>query len=257
MKKFIILLILSTVLTTACDLLQGTAFYRQGKPSNFDGLVLWYRADRGVYKDTGCSKKASDGDYVKCWADQSNKKNNLKYEDTPPFFRSKVKDINHTPSIHFDLSTEIRKLVNRNKIFPKLGTVITVTRTIVNAGTFFQGKFDGEVCDNYLKFFEPGNDFYGVQYNGVLITLNTWQLVGSTSIITLINNGHKFFGYSNGVYFGEQQPNQNQEFCGLTLNPNGGTNFYFSEFISFDRALSDSERKQVEEYLAEKYGVDL
>lgn len=41
-------------------------------PSSFGAnLVAWYKADTGVFTDTGCSSAAANGNSVLCWTDQS------------------------------------------------------------------------------------------------------------------------------------------------------------------------------------------
>ena len=50
---------------------------RAWTPAQLPGLVAWYRADVGVYTDTGCSTPATNTQTIACWADQSGNGANL------------------------------------------------------------------------------------------------------------------------------------------------------------------------------------
>jgi hypothetical protein len=40
-------------------------------PASISGLIAWYKADAGLFTDTGCSTAATNGQAVACWKDQS------------------------------------------------------------------------------------------------------------------------------------------------------------------------------------------
>jgi hypothetical protein len=45
-------------------------------PANLPSLLAWYKADAGLFTDTGCSTPAVTTNAVACWADQSGHSNN-------------------------------------------------------------------------------------------------------------------------------------------------------------------------------------
>lgn len=248
-KLLIALLLLSSLGISACKLLQGTAFEAQGIPSDFDGLVMWLRADRGAYKDWDCSDEAFEGDPVTCWQDYSDNGNDAKsMGGTPPSFTESAGDINGMAAVQFSgLEPPYDAYLEILNQLPLYGTKIVVGEAFMDQGAFL---FEiATTCSIY-----PLSGFVASIYSTPTGSLFS---ASSAGIVVLNYDGNSIYSYVNGRL---ATPN-------TASNPNGlGTywigkdqtsylNGKIAEIIVFNRVLKDIERMQIEKYLSDKYDI--
>ena len=111
-------------------------------PGGIDsGLVLWLKADTGVFSNTGCSTAATDGGDAQCWADQSGSGNHFTGTNAP-VYTATSSGINFLNTVTFNGSNDT--LSNAASMFgaTSSATIFAVgkvgsaaTSTIFGAGT--------------------------------------------------------------------------------------------------------------------------
>lgn len=171
--------------------------------------------------------------------------------------------INGLPALVFDgsgdyFSNTILRLGSNMSIFA-VATINSygVFRRIINSyndGYFFFGSGDSNT--QFAAFYGNGGGWNNTNTFGsdATLTPNTPYILSNTLSGTVSN------GYVNGVNVGTATENNGKNFStGYIVGQmsSGGQYWdgYIGEIIIFNRALSDTERKQVEAYLSKKWGI--
>ena len=206
-----------------------------GLPQN--GMALWVKADAGVTVD--------ESGIVSAWADQSDKQNHL-VQTTTTQRPVRVDDgLNGLPVLHFDGTSDFLKFTTR---LTAIRTVFWVAKD--SATTSSTPYLLGDVASGTTQFAggtgAPGSiwsasasaSVTGGQtfLNGVAVNGMTTPRPQSMSVISLVTTGN-VASDAFGTY-------------------RGAGNFWWgdlAEMIIYERAVTDSERTQIEAYLAQKY----
>lgn len=253
-SKLLILLLLTSLGISACKLLQGAAFEAQGIPSDFDGLELWLRADRGAYKDWDCSDEAFEGDPVTCWQDYSDNGNDAKAMVDSPHFMESSGELDGMPAIHFEYDPGTPQALSSVKPLHLLGTKFVVASSLAGATNYF-------ITNSATNVYVASTSFFFQVQNIADIILDDY-FPASQAAILVFNVGLSTSSFyirgkhigtiSEGVdplqadsfYFGGQQTADAEAY-----------NTNIAEIIVFNRVLKDIERMQIEKYLSDKYDI--
>ena len=227
-------------------------------PISFLGLALWLKADAGV---------TLSGSDVTAWADQSGNGNNASSSGgTRPTFVSNT--LNSKPVLRFDGAGQ--KMALTSSIGGTAYTIFIVCKNNDNTnGSMFFWSTD----ENYAKYIGSvtSTSYNASARNKFILSENDVGSGEGDSIIawssTAVNNNY-FIGtamqngggkaYSNG----SGGTDSLGTFAGSnTFNLIGGYEFGYeldgdvAEIIAYNRALTISERQQVEAYLNSKYQI--
>ena len=212
-----------------------------------DGKVLWL--DAGTIN-------GNNGDAVTSWADQSGLNNNGVGTAT---LKTGTNGINNKKVVSFNGSNNEMSFSS----FPTLGNS-TIFSIIKPTGDLL---YDGVFTTNGMGIVGSGNSGNGTQRFGFLNGNN--QTVQTNS--TVVNNGTQSYliagkleGTTQSLYLNgnNDQVNYSNGGWGITGTRigKGYYNFYLNadvaETIVYNRALNDTERKQVECYLSKKYNLN-
>jgi uncharacterized repeat protein (TIGR01451 family) len=214
----------------------------------------WYKANAGV-------STVTNGTSVDFWNDQTNNATNVTQTGTArPIYNTN--GINFNPSLSFNgsqnlLRTATTGLSGGDKTFMSVAlpnVLPTATTGIIGSGgTLNEIGFGYE--NGKLNVFENSGN------NALSTTANT---TGTVLLSTAIESSNAFSFFNNGTANGTGSTNSYPNTNRLTIgshNVNGGDKNFFNgqiaEVIVFDRAISATERANVESYLAIKYGITL
>ena len=216
--------------------------------TNISGCQLWMDA-------TDSTTITRSGANITQWNDKANlytgtATNNPQYNSSP---------INGLPTIHFDGSSGRYVLITANNYNYSYMTYFMVIRWLSGTGGFMGTDTPG----NYGRALEVSSPYvYMLLYSQFYTT--TVQLTAgqpcilsayfnSTTDFTVILNGVKtLFSVSQGA----GNTNTNGFNIGVSNPTNTGSHsFDMGEGIVYNSILSDSQRQQVESYLAQKWGL--
>jgi hypothetical protein len=232
------------------------------------GLSLWLKADAGV---------TLSGSNVTAWADQSGNGNNASVENSgeEPTFVSSFS--NSKPAIQFDGETQLLLVADSSSLdFLNTSIFIVLKRTGDGTGNEVTFMKNGSSLDANAVYWNcarlgGGNSSFTVNVEGSRPDLdtNTDLTFGNPTILELTYNGTNSFIYTNGTQtatYGYTSGNietttgplqiggYNQSFN----NPNGELfNGQIAEVIMYNRAVTGTERQQVEAYLGNKYAIQI
>jgi hypothetical protein len=230
--------------------------------SSLSGLSLWLKADAGV--------AIGGGNHVNTWADQSSNGNNA----VGPTMKKPVyvaNGINGKPTMSFNGSTELFQINNSNSL------------DVTNCSIYIVLQRNGNGTGNEVTFMKNGNTLYdagrywqtallngensnfAVYTNDVLDRdSNTYLADGLARIMSFTFDGSTFNIYSNGIKTASYAQNGDiNSSTGIlqiggynaSFNAQEYFNGYISEFIIFNRALTDEENLSVTNYLNSKYAI--
>jgi hypothetical protein len=225
-------------------------------------LQIWYRADAGVYSDAGTTI-ANDSDPVQQWNDRSGKDNHATQSTAGagPDFMDNV--LNGHPVLRFNGSSDYMDYD---------GTVIANTDyTVIVATGRSSAKYENYILGSAMQVgyqslhfgFRSDTLFTIDQFNNGLdaaIMSYSSKVFEIYSGICDSLNGH--FIYINNIF-----KVSNTNIDGLTghVSPKIGQHLGISgyvyyegdiaEILIYDKALSDSERSAIEQYLMIKYNT--
>lgn len=236
-----------------------------GSTDGSSNLVLWLKADQGV---------TTSGSSVTNWADQSGYGNDASQGSgsLQPLFQASA--INGQPAIQFDGSNDELTIPDDNSLDASTG----LTMFIVFNADVIDGSPDGLISkrnssssqEAYSLFLYQNNYMYldiddsDERFNnGSAYSAGTTYITGVTFDGSLGSNQSKIFtNGSQDVANTESESsigNYSSDITIASLNVGYGNHVdgYIAEIIIYDRTLDDVEKYQVEDYLANKYGVTL
>ncbi len=236
-------------------------------PSDIDGLILWLKADAGVFEDSAKTTPATDdGDVIGAWADQSGNGNDATQGTTANKPTLRLNVVNGLPVIRFDGTNDILTIaldlglgaIDNLAIFFVVNPVDTASSKIVLGNQANAGNRQGLVIFHNAT----ENLTYETRFNAGNIT----SLVAGTVDINfvlgsaLLDSGTQEL-YRNGSLEGS---GAQEDMAGhdaslfIGINRSGGGARYegdMAEIILYNVALSNTQQVQVETYLNERYAI--
>lgn len=234
-------------------------------PTDIDGIQLWLDASQ----ITGLT----DGDTVATWSDESGESNDATQSTSSYQPTYQTNELNGEPIVRFDgtddyldLGTQINNLSNY--------TVFIVHKMISTSGDqVLLGSTDSAGNNkNSMFFFGYHPSLWGGFGDGVGATVSSYNSISAStnSIIATqkYTTGNSYVnGYKDGVESARTVILSNATSIltttySVAVGRYGGYAGYYAnadiaEIIVYDTALSDTDREKVEEYLADKYDIDL
>lgn len=239
----------------------------QNGPGGISDCVLWLKADKGTMN--GGSEVTTFGAITQ-WLDQSGSDNHTNsYSDTPFKTRGNSapeKRINYNPVIFFDSDIDLLVGPNLNMngdntltefyVFQLSENPTEAYKSVFSLGFNSTGshRLENDFFANSFALFDDNftNNLYSSAYN------NSFY---DQSIKTGLYDGNSFKGFHNGNKTSTLGTSDGINANGLYKigNVEGGTNNDFSvgEIIIFNNTITKKIRRQVETYLAIKYGITL
>lgn len=243
-------------------------------PSDISGLSLWLKADAGV---NTIQKSTLDGtattSSVTSWEDQSGSVKNALPEsynpsinagDSNPTFVSSV--VNNKPALYFDATQYLKTANIFNGTTPRTMFAVYNVNDIrsVNAICGIANEFDNVEGTNFALYARSdlnSNPYFSsntYDLTGPAFQLDIWKLAsvdynGTTTNLysngSLANSGDLSIDTSNSSFFigadyYTEDPEQRTYYGG-----------YICEILVYNKALSKTERQQVEGYLNAKYAI--
>ena len=217
-----------------------------------NGLQLWLRADSALTTDAA-GRIANWGDLSGHGFDAYQNRDNRRPVVVP-------NAMNGQPVMRFE-SVDIRMPID-SLTLGRPSTVFLVHRANAELGN---GVLLGSTSDTHTWLLGPYRDllgFFSRPYNPEDYPGGDWDTaqVGRSYISSVVQTpeAHEFFlsGASNstGSSYGDFS-------VSLALNDSrrwgGNNNHDIAEVIAYDRALSETERYQVESYLSDRYGIQM
>lgn len=239
-------------------------------PRTIAGISLWLKADTEVFKDTGLTLPAvADGDIVKGWIDQSGFTRNFTEATNGPTLKLNV--VNSRSVLRFDgVNDKISSAVAISNFFgAQAGTIFIVYRaisTISNIPGDYQN--DNLLADVsgymgvYLRNSATKQASYGT-FDGVqkfvekAIVLSTWYISSWMHDTTNLYGGLSDTRTASlaAVAAGATSNMTNLLVVGNAFSR--PANVDVAEIIIYDNAVSEANRKLVEQYLAAKYAITI
>jgi hypothetical protein len=211
-------------------------------------------------------------DNVTAWADQSGNGNNANVENSgeEPTFVSSFS--NSKPAIQFDGVTQLLNVADSNSLdFLNTSIFIVLKRTGVGIGNEITFMKNGDALEDAGSYWQPawldGENMHFSVDNGGSYNRNSFVDIsdGIARITDFTFDGTDFNIYVNGVQtatYNDQVGNINITSGSLQI---GGYNQSFdaaeyfngqiAEVIMYNRAVTTTERQQVEAYLNTKYAI--
>lgn len=228
--------------------------------------TAWFKADAGVYSDAGTTP-ATAGQDVHQWNDQSGNGKHFTTKTTNwPSFETNV--VNGQPVIRFVASNSEDLTHTAGDaaawISPSAGTVFTVFKPTgtddPRAWIIYQGSTRAQ-CNEvnatgvYESYNDDGSasDFADKAGTDNAWTIHTWMHSGGT----LYSGANDTRTASLGSVASGNTAGTQASWTAFLRGSAGYYNFDLAELIFFDRALTETERKFVETYLADKYGITI
>jgi hypothetical protein len=203
-------------------------------PGDIAGLSLWVKGDAGLEVDAGSG--------VEAWRDQSGRGNDLLQAAVAaqPVFRPDA--ANGLPLLHFDGSDDWLAFTNRLATIRTVFWVVREEPSAPNGYRFLLG--DATAYDfqsgSARQIWSPSAAVLDgeTRLNGVPVDGTTTDRPSALSVISLVTTGDVAAdSFSRDRTYGRRWWGD------------------LAELIVYERALSDGEREQVEDYLALKYAA--
>jgi len=252
-SRFILGSLLLAFLLTATDgygapLTGGTAPGGFERADGTESLVLWFRADQGVFEDTTALDFAENSDAVARWDNVSGTVTN--FDSVQPSGGSRpsfsATSLNNRPVIEFDGNDEIP--LNNPSLFNMTG----------NETAFLVPRVDTTNFDSFLSSASTNRGYSVNSPSGELFTNS-----GFTFATDWFVNSQNTDAISTGQFFiatgtGNPFSGTNSD---LRIAGNHGAatdlNGALAEIAVFNRDLNTAERVVVENHLSSKYGITL
>lgn len=183
-------------LTGERELLLGGA--QQFTPASLPGLIGWFKADAGVFSDTGCSVPATNSGSVGCWKDFSPGANNVTASSNQPTYATN--SLNGLPT-----------LVSGNTSNILLASAATVALGGNTISAFAVSKATSTASGRIIAFAVSGSDVCAtciipLFYPSVTTAQGYWDGVSGSSATIVSGSwnelGSIFSGTQNIVYLG-------------------------------------------------------
>ncbi len=209
--------------------------------------VLWFRSDTSV---------VTNGSEVYGWGDWSGNEFHTIGGNAPSL---NADGINGYPAINFDGAGNYFNLGDILDLQPQIDSwsFFTVFNSSVG-GAILSRAADASEANRQYEFYVSGGDFNqnagGQVATGSTNLIDEWNLISSTTSTSAID------GYLNGTseFSGTIGSATETTMVLIGARDSASTNLYtgdLSEIVLFSTALSSTDRRSVESYLAIKYGI--
>lgn len=245
------------------------------EPTELSGCILWLDADdkKTLYRDIALiSGVSSTADKVSYWVDKAAGQDvsNPSGDLFCPTYVSNV--FNNKPALYFDGNDNLMSMSDTSIRVTGPATLFVVCMNISSSpsdigGILTYGNSTGGLggpgiliapnnINTYLLDSSGGSYFFGSDNRGQL------KIVSAVYPSTTINGAR---AYIDGKYIGTSALTQSllsSTRVQVGARTGGGNfsryfNGYIAECIAYNRALSDSERASVENYLSKKWGIGI
>lgn len=237
-------------------------------PASLAGLLAWYKADVGVFEDTGGADPAEDADAVQQWNDQKNDYH-LEQGTESLGLLYQTGELNSLPIIQGDNSGNLG--ISSDEDTPLGGTTISVFMVVRYRGVGGGGNGrlfsinttgSSDVGADVFTVFSPSSGNLTTYNNGnkgtQTVSLNTWCAVGT--IFDGANNT-MYVNNSAGTPVGATPTLASTiAFSVLSTGIGGGspTNAIdadVAEVVVTTDALDSTERSDLQAYFVSKWGI--
>ena len=251
------------------------------QPVPADGLVMWLRADEGVYASGNLS--ATNGGPVETWQDQSGYGNNaIQFNLTnQPTYGEKA--INGKPVINFNGLTDFMHVIDNANLRSNNVTVLAVVNaqpqlfstqyTSIISKPYYPGTWSSPYCAYSVELSPSINPYFqyavgdSLTYTPTAQALNPGRAVLLTSIFNSTNGSIDENDASSQTATASGPLNYGSTNEDLTIGANlsmitttnsadGEYNGQIAEVLIYNHALSSSDLAQAENYLINKYGLN-
>jgi hypothetical protein len=207
-------------------------------PSSLGGLSLWLKADAGV---------TLAGSDVIAWADQSSNGNNFSISSGTVTKDNNI--ISSNPAILFNGG----RLAGNDIVTAK--TIYAVIKTLNYSASQYSAIFEATGGGLYSAI--SGTE-WGSYFNGEYSSFDSIATNTSTIIATISNDGESYEFRRDGERIHDDTNGSGfySRFAAYLGNDGSGgqsADVYLSEIIVYNRAITNTECQQVEEYLNAKY----
>lgn len=219
-------------------------------------LIGWWRADQGVFSNTGCSTPATNNGSVGCWADQSGNGCSLTQSggSQQPTFLSA--GLNSKQTVQFTASNSDN--VNCTTFNPGSGSVFSI----------FAVLFGTSSSNVFARVISYDNDAAAFILDNSTSVFLLWN-GGSVATANVANNAvcrlSGIFDGTNGTTY-KQNVQQNQAAATVTLA--GSQNLFvgtssgsgspfdgsFSEIVLTNNAATSGQRTSLDSWLSQQWG---
>jgi hypothetical protein len=240
-----------------------------GAASSTGNLVLWLRADRGVFTDTVCTTPAGNSDTVRCWQDQSGNGLHANNTASAPSFVTGAQ--NGQPALSFvNNYLQTGALGSLAKPFPtdqSTGFVVSMADNNAQSSVLFHtsdigaaNRFMYIVPWSNVTYFDHGaNSATGrIQVGsfnsaGTFVAWDFWGRQPAPNVGQVIyKNGNSQISDANAAIYNP---------AGATYSTIGSATWPYSgdiaELILFNASLNSVERILVDNYLSAKFNLPL
>jgi len=231
-------------------------------PSNFANLEGWWKADEHAYS-TDDTVLAVDGAVVVQWKDQSGNSRHLT-DGVGPLFETN--EVNGYPVLRFDGVNDVlvSTAVASDFVDNNLYTIFVAVKMAANSDGILY--FDDNIAaQNAISLAADGNsDIQLVNYDGSSDSIvKAGTMLSTWHIVTAMHSGGNILVGLTDTRDASLGSAASGNTSVLTQVLNVGRNrgafgaMDLAELIIFDVALSESDRQQIEMYLAHKYAITL
>jgi hypothetical protein len=217
-------------------------------PFSTSGLALWLKADAGV---------GLNGSTVVHWYDQSGNGNTASQATGSAQPTLVQNDINGYPALHFDGANTF--LQTAAPVTTSTQYSMFVVSTIGNSSSAPGPVYNGNSTANGYGLLRSNTADYGAMYGGQsYLTFGTLALGAQMQELVRDGSGTTTF-YHNSAQSGSTSsatpntPTTATYIGGVNSNTSNLFSGDVAEVLIYNRALSTSERQQVEQYLTVKY----
>jgi len=234
-------------------------------PADLAGLVAWWKSDTGVYKDAGITPVSADGDHITQWNDQAGSNHLVQTVTNNQPKYSTANALNSLPVVQAD-TTGILDAMATGSAFTlggdgdKLSVFVVLKAQYTQAGRVFglnvSGSDNGATGGALLVY--PDTTHLLVQRNGNKATAaitSDWNKIGciwdGTNVTLYVNNLASTPSASSGSFASSftsfdilSSPSKTNNLGGL-----------IAEMIVCNRALTSTERNNIDSYFSTRYGI--
>ncbi|MBM3579488.1 MAG: LamG domain-containing protein [Alphaproteobacteria bacterium] len=249
----------SIKMTTNARLVSARTLTSRSPVPDIPGLVAWYETSK---LESFKPSEAVDSRQISTWYDVSPgsvpKKLNTLTRTASSAVTYKLDGIGKLPSVYFNGTNRI-SVTSFYQGITSQNTVILVARPYValsSTGIVFDS---GNVARGCVLAFNPSNYYFScITANNVSATINTYQ----DYVVAAYINGSSSKVYSNDVNnmaSGSTVNIGSNSLDGLSIGSDRSGNYgltgLVSEMIIYNRPLQAQERRDVMNYLSQKYGI--
>ncbi len=227
------------------------------------GMALWLRAD--IEAEEGTSNSAENGDAVRFWQDQSGNNSDFSQGTSANRPTYATSQINGNPSLQFDGSTSFLNGGDIMDYVPQTNawTLYTVfNSSAAGPGIVLSRALDGTQGNRQYHFGVSGGQFTqvigGTSTNGSGTVTNNWIIASS---VTNTSNTDAYIDGTQEITSGSIGTSSETTDVLVGARVSGTETDFFTgdiaEIMVYTTAQTATERRDIETYLALKYGITL